>query len=276
MSSSPSTRANATLTSALADSDLLDDGATMWFSVVINKSNDGGANEHGGFALGTAPVRAAFNGERMSGYGVGFELENTIITPGTWDGDADNETGISKGSSIGIGDLPATIFVVGQIEWGATAGDEETITIYTPPLTNLTNLGEGQSATVGGFDQSALNILSMTQRNSGGTHTYDEIRFGASLEDVTSGGPVQGPLDLKLTIAESSLTAGSFDFTWPSQEGLLYDLVSSTDLSTAPETWAVWEGKSGLTATPPLNTLTGVSGGGSAKRFFAIVPRSAN
>jgi hypothetical protein len=35
----------------------------------------------------------------------------------------------------------------------------------------------------------------------------------------------------------------------------------------------VWLGNSGIAATPPLNTLTAIDGGGDPRRFFVVVER---
>jgi hypothetical protein len=53
------TDAWVTTSSALGDAGLLDDGATLWFSVMYSKTSGGGSNEHSGFAFGTESVRAA-------------------------------------------------------------------------------------------------------------------------------------------------------------------------------------------------------------------------
>jgi len=46
-------------------------------------------------------------------------------------------------------------------------------------------------------------------------------------------GTPQAPQALRLAI---TLNGESLDFSWPSRDGKVYDLVSSTDLSVAPET----------------------------------------
>jgi hypothetical protein len=92
-----------------------------------------------------------------------------------------------------------------------------------------------------------------------------------SIADVSP--PTAGPFTV--TIAPNTTTPGNYDFTWTSQPGKEYDLVSSTDLATAIATWPVWDGRSALPATPPSNTLTDVPGGGDTRRFFAVVEKNA-
>lgn len=44
----------------------------------------------------------------------------------------------------------------------------------------------------------------------------------------------------------------------------MYDLISSEDLSAAPATWAVWQGKSGIAASATgATTLINIPGGGT-------------
>lgn len=172
--------------SGLADAGLLNDGASLWFSLMFMKTSGGGSNEHAGFAFGTERVDAAYNGARMnSGYGLGFYSRNNAISVANW-----NNGGSSNGGSLTI-EYSTPEFIVGRIDWGAAPTDNETITLYNPANDDLGNLGAGVSKTIAGFDQSALDTVSFSQRNSGGTYSFDEIRFGASYESVL--GQASGP-----------------------------------------------------------------------------------
>lgn len=113
-------------------------------------------------------------------------------------------------------------------------------------------------------NQAQLDTLSISETQIDG---FDEVRIGTSFEAIV--GAAAAALPLELTISPSSTTPGTFDFVWTAQEGRTYDLVSSTDLSTAPATWPAWEGRSGLTEA----SLTDVPGGPEAHRFFAIIER---
>ncbi|NNJ44219.1 MAG: S8 family serine peptidase, partial [Akkermansiaceae bacterium] len=169
----------------LANNNLLDDGATLWFSFVFQKTSGGGGNEHSGFAFGTERVDGAYNGTQMtnSGYGLGYYSRNDSISVATW-----NASGSpSVGDSLSLTYSTPT-FIVGKIEWGASSGDVETITLYTPSLSDLGTLGTGVTKTVAGFDQTLLDTISFTQRNSGGTQSYDELRFGSTYESVIGQG----------------------------------------------------------------------------------------
>jgi hypothetical protein len=176
--SSGGTKASVTTTSVLADNNLLDDGATLWFSVMFMKTANGGANEKSGFALGNAALNPAFNGLNMAGQGVGFaSMGGSSVNAGVW-----NNGNVSTGGGLGI-TLGTASLVVGKIEWGVGAGVEK-ITIYTPSLTDLATPGTGVSKTIAGFDQSTLNIISLGHRNSNGDQVYDEIRFAATYDEV--------------------------------------------------------------------------------------------
>jgi hypothetical protein len=78
--------------------------------------------------------------------------------------------------------------------------------------------------------------------------------------------------DLQLTITPNA-TAGLYDFSWDSQEGKLYDLLTSTDLATPISTWPIYDDGSmlyeNLPATGTTTTLTGVPSA-AARRFFAL------
>lgn len=89
--------------------------------------------------------------------------------------------------------------------------------------------------------------------------------------------------ELAIVGAESSLALNlavrgtSYDFSWESQEGKVYDLVSSTDLTTSPELWEVYDdGTDSYEAIPAapdgLNTLSTIPSA-DAQRFFVIVER---
>ena len=82
---------------------------------------------------------------------------------------------------------------------------------------------------------------------------------------VTASSPFQ------LTITPNGANPGNYDFEWDSQADKLYDLVSSTDLSTAPDTWAVWDNQAGIASGGTTTSLPNIPGGGDPARFFAVV-----
>jgi len=185
----------------LLDNGLLADGATIWFSYVYQAAANGGSNEKAGFAFGTDRLNPDFSGTMdmaNSGNGVGIVSSNTSLTAATWNG-TDPTTGGSINFNTG-----ETIFAVGRIDWGATVSDDETITLYSPSLTDLGTLGSSVTHTLTAVDQTLFDTISFAQRNSGGDQIYDEIRFGASYDDVA---PVPEP-------SAFGLLAGCFAMTW--------------------------------------------------------------
>lgn len=101
--------------------------------------------------------------------------------------------------------------------------------------------------------------------------TTDQKSLAAISQELTIVGGIQS---LSLTVTSNG---PDFDFTWESQEGMVYDLVSSLDLSTPPADWEVYDdGAQAYEALPAsetgLNTLIGVPVPDS-KRFFAVVER---
>ncbi len=182
--SSASTWASVPISSALADAGLLSNGATLWFSYVFQKTSGGGSNEHSGFAFGTARVDPAFNGLNMqdSGSGLGVFNRNTSLTASSW-----SDGSRTAGSGSVSVEYSEPVLVIGKIEWGATAVDDETLTVWTRALDDIDTepTSGGSTRTTAALDQSAFTTISFGQRNSGGVHIYDEIRFGATFEDVT-------------------------------------------------------------------------------------------
>lgn len=179
--------AYVTTTSVLADANLLDDGATLWFSYLYSKGSGGGGNERSGFAFGTDHlVTSGTSGAFMSngGNGLGIYSRNTSIQPSAWNGGGQGVQ--TAGTTFAAyGD---TVLVVGRIVWGENSGDVETLTIWTPNAASLpanaAGLGTGWSITMAGVDQSLFNTISMQQRQSGSNQIYDEIRFGPAFATV--------------------------------------------------------------------------------------------
>ncbi len=175
--------AAVTTTNDLATAGLLDDGATLWFSYVFQKTLNGGSNEHSGFAFGTDRVNPALNGLNMqnSGFGLGAYTQTSSVTASSWSGGTR-----TNGTASALEALGTPTLVIGRIVWGATAGDNEVLTLWTRALDNIATepTTGGGVRTVAGFDQTQLNTISFGQRNSGGTQFYDEIRFGATYTDV--------------------------------------------------------------------------------------------
>lgn len=83
--------------------------------------------------------------------------------------------------------------------------------------------------------------------------------------------------EVVLSLAPSDVSEGTFDFSWNGVEGRLYDLVTSTDLSTPPATWPVYD-PDGEGGEAPYGDLEGISEllgvpVTESKRFFALIEK---
>ena len=112
-----------------------------------------------------------------------------------------------------------------------------------------------------------MKITLWAKNDGSGTHVpFDNVRFTTALASSTS--------DFKATITPTAGILGNYDFSWNSQTGKVYDLVSSTDLATPPTSWGVWQNQTGIVANPPTNSLITVPGGGDRRRFFVVIERN--
>jgi hypothetical protein len=155
-----------------------------------------------------------------------------------------------------------------KVNWNPAGTPDE---IFVFDITDIsTEPDEADALAFATFDFDLAAQQSLTILNIGETQVdnWDEVRVGTSFEAVMGG--VAPPASLDLDIALSG--PGSYEFSWNSQDGQAYDLVSSTDLSTPPTEWEVYEGNSGIVGTAPQNTLV-ISEQTDVKRFFAIVAK---
>ncbi len=196
--------AHAPVTASLGS--LLNDGSTLWFSVMFEKgSTSSPTNEKSAFAFGTAGVVTSFSGTYIGssgspGSGIGFYSAGGSVNAAIWNVASNSNGG---GFSVTAG---SSVFIVGKIVWGAT----DTITLYNVNPADVGTLTEagltGGVTKSAALDQSAFNTIGMAERNSGGVQVYDEIRFGSSFSDVTP--PIPEPASLALLAIGGLLIAG--------------------------------------------------------------------
>ncbi|MDA0765921.1 MAG: LamG domain-containing protein [Verrucomicrobia bacterium] len=104
-----------------------------------------------------------------------------------------------------------------------------------------------------------------------GSVTYDEptqtyrAYFDGTSGVMTSASEASAPLLLSVTQNGANL-----NFTWNSQPGKVYDLLSATALTTAPASWEVWNGNADLTGSSLIIPLPG-----DPQRFFALREKDA-
>jgi len=176
---------------ALSNSGLLNDGATLWFSVIMGYGTGGNVTNarlafalaNSGFSGGNGQYFITDDGSQL-GSGVGvtlgrFDINGRVVA--TQFRDATRGTSLFEGNIFG--NVPSSSIsggqhrlVIGKITWGAGS---DLIELYEPD-TNL-NLGPVTSSLVVNVDQSTFDTLTFSR---GDVVTLDEIRFGANLQDV--------------------------------------------------------------------------------------------
>lgn len=185
---------------ALAGSGLLDDGATLWFSVVMGYGTNYAVdppvpanmtNARLAFALANSGFSTSNNqyyilneGSQL-GSGLGVTLGRFNATNGKVVATQfrDSTAGTSGTAGNVFGNVPASTIganqhrlVVGKITWGA---ENDTIELYEPD-TNL-NINLPTSTLTVNVDQTKFDVITWAR---GDTVTMDEIRFGDSLAAV--------------------------------------------------------------------------------------------
>jgi len=190
-------------TSTPGYSGLLVDGGELWFSMLFQVGADADG-QRSYFALTTDGI-AGGNGQigpgSAGGVGVGFGRASDgnfyanvwdDAKAGLWGGNNAQGPPTGNVSNSNNAAPDGVYFVVGHVEWGATATDNDTVTLYLP-ATDLT-LGSAVSITEGIIaNQSGIDNLGFNNLRDFGA--FDEIRVGASYADVA---PVPEPTSLAL------------------------------------------------------------------------------
>lgn len=201
---------------------LLADGGELWFSMIYDNTVN---NQRSMFALSTLGVvgngRLADHTETEDSLGIGFgRTSDGNFYSKIWDDEnPTNGTKPEWGASNSLQSAPqynvlasnneapvGTAFVVGHVQWGASDTDLDRIDLYLPgtdlDLGSVVSRSEGTIA-----DQSGLDVLSLSSLESadGADYSiYDEIRVGASYDDVS---PVPEPSSFALIGGFLALTS---------------------------------------------------------------------
>ena len=81
------------------------------------------------------------------------------------------------------------------------------------------------------------------------------------------------PAEFSVTIARNTTTPGTYDFSWNSRAGKVYDLLTSTDLSTPIVEWPIYQSGptlyQAISSAGETTTLSAVPAGGE-RRFFVV------
>ena len=209
-----------------------------------------------------------------NGFSSSTDAEVTFANGGT--GGAwrimDNGPPLLNGSTAVVPASNTTYLLVARILWGAGAGGKDAVSLFVnPTLGTLPSVADASlDVDITNFDK--VRIAAASAIN----YTFDEIRIGDSYADVTV--PLVAT-SFPLTITR---TGANYDFSWPSKSGKVYDLLSSTNLSTSPATWAVYDpdGPGGndpysdILATASTNVLSNVPASGPA-RFLVVAEKDA-
>lgn len=199
--------------SALAGNGLLDDGATLWFSVNMgygsgrNSTNarlmlmlgtesllstSSGASYYfptpGATGLGVFLGRFTFNGTARNGIMVATHVRDSTFGANNNVNTATLQNHI-YGTGLGTSILPSTpntnvdyAFIVGRIRWGA---ESDTIELFRPNQNLEIDLTKPHSTLTVDVDQSGYDTISFAR---GDIVVLDEIRFGATYSSVTQTG----------------------------------------------------------------------------------------
>ena len=159
----------------LSDAGLMADGATLWFSVVVDNSA-AGPTQKTGFFLGSDGFSRTSDESGVNGGGNGiglFSRNGGTFLAGAF------ANGRAPGTDTGVSANSGPVLLVGQITWG-TDGGNETLTIYTPNA-DLARGAAVRTTSFADMDQSTFNTVAVRLKENS---VLDEIRFGASYNDV--------------------------------------------------------------------------------------------
>ena len=180
--------------STLSSAGLMDNGTTLWFSVVMDLQAQNISNADLNLSLGSAAFVNNDFGNRenlASGEGIGVTHSRANIQGVYWqDIDADTVAERTENnSSLTIngdaGDTSSGVntraLIAGRIDWGADASASETLTLYAPALDLSLGTPIMAAWTIPALDQSVFDTLAVQFKDQA---QIDEIRFGATAADV--------------------------------------------------------------------------------------------
>ena len=161
----------------LREAGLMDHGAELWFSFLCPNPNSTSASPT--LVLGNE-VLSNSTTVANSGSAIGVRLyEGKTVQGMIYKGGGTAATSSTQ-TTLAASEMA---LVVGHITWGANPDSPDTIEIYTPGTNLVLDTPQSTSAVV---DQSTFHMLSMW--GSGTAPTMDEIRFGATYDDVIGQG----------------------------------------------------------------------------------------
>lgn len=203
--------------STLADAGLLNNGATLWFSVVMDLESQNTTNADLNLALCSSQFVPNVFGDREkleSGEGIGVTHSRAVVQGVYWQPGGVRE---ENNSTTTINpDNGTRALIVGKIDWGAGDTDSETLTLFAPASDLEMGVPTMEAwSEIPALDQSQFDTLALQFKDQS---QFDEIRFGASYEDVTGG---DGPPaeNFAITAIEYDEDNQSVTLTWPDTGG---------------------------------------------------------
>ncbi len=188
---------------ALSAAGLLADGATLWFSIVVNTPPTAGINPDTGFAIGTDALGSGNNLPMPAGgQGIGWTIKQGKLQASTWN------NGVSRGNTGPAVNASTTMLIVGEIVWGADGTANDTINLYLPD----TGLSKGPvvNTRTAVLNQANFDTITSSLKVNAG-YGFDEIRFGATYAAMVGVSPAYWDLDGATAGAGSVSPAGTWD-----------------------------------------------------------------
>ena len=173
----------------LSNAGLLNDGATLWMSVVLQSKVSSNANV--AIRLGDTFVDQNSGIDSGGSDSVGVHIQNGSDIQARYHHDGGLVNG---GTVVNNSSLINPVLVVVEMIWNADNNQADTLNYYTPG-TDLTIGTVKRTVDSVTFNQTTFDTFSISVSNSNSTEV-DEIRFGASYNDVITNIPEPGSLAL--------------------------------------------------------------------------------
>lgn len=175
--------AQTSIGTTLSDADLMGDGKTLWFSFVADI--DGGDDV--AIAIGSTALSFT-NNFSGGGSGIGMRFQDKVKFAGI----TDTGPTFAKSTNFNVNASAQTVYLAaGKIEWGS-GGANDKITVYLPDSATLSQ-GSAIGSITANLNQATFTTLSIYNNGDG---DIDEIRFGATYNDVITAVPEPGSLAL--------------------------------------------------------------------------------
>lgn len=195
----------------LSSAGLMDNGASLWFSAIMDLTGQNFTSSDINIALGSASAFATNNAtnrmnlEGAASEGIGISHAYGIVQGVYWKdtGDADafsEREYVFSSFAMQEAGGPTSAYIVGRIDWGANASADESLTLYAPASDLTQGPAVLSSMVIPAMDQSQFTNLLVQFNNN---PQVDEIRFGATYDDVAI---APDPLTLRVNTVTGSTT----------------------------------------------------------------------